>query len=178
MACPHYVTVDLRSLLSEYWARMDWGASAPLPDKPIYDELAPFPIKVVVPCRTLRRKVVILHEAHTRDGGSAVGRKTATVRHYYDVWCLLGDTGILTELETEDVGVLARDIATYSQAADYRTAERPAGGFAASPVLMTSPTKAVRDAYDRTIRSLVWPGAPAPSLHALRARVIESGIQL
>jgi hypothetical protein len=53
-----------------------------------------------------------------------MGRKTTTVRHYYDVWCLLGDTGVLTELETEDVGVLARDIATYSQAADYRTAER------------------------------------------------------
>ena len=94
------------------------------------------------------------------------------------MWCLLGDADILAELETEDVGVLARDIATYSQAADYRTAERPAGGFAASPAFKNPPTKAVRDAYDRAIRNLVWPGAPAPSLQACQARVIEFGIHL
>ena len=169
---PH-VAAELRSILSENWDQLE--GAPPISE---FDELAPFHIKVVAPCRTLVEKLVILHEAHTRDGGAAVGRKTTTVRHYYDVWCLLGDTGVLTELETEDVGVLARDIATYSQAADYRTAERPAGGFAASPAFKDPPTKAVRDAYDRAIRNLVWPGAPAPSLQACQARVIEFGIHL
>jgi hypothetical protein len=35
-----------------------------------FDELAPFHIKVVAPCRTLVERLVILHEAHTRDGGA------------------------------------------------------------------------------------------------------------
>jgi hypothetical protein len=164
---PHSA-VELGSMLSEHW---DEIVNAPPASD--YDELASFHIKVVAPCRTLVEKLVILHEAHTRDGGTAVHRKQATVRHYYDVWCLLGDEAILTELRSEDVGVLARSVATYSQAAEYRTAARPARGFAASPAFQTPPTRAVLNAYNATMLRFVWPGAPSPTLEECIARVGE-----
>ena len=89
---PH-ATVELSSIISEYWGEMEGTSS-----RDEFDELAPFRMEVVEPCRTLVEKLVILHEAHTRDGGSASRRKADTVRHYYDVWCLLGDEETLAAL--------------------------------------------------------------------------------
>jgi hypothetical protein len=169
---PHE-TVALRSILSEHWANLE-GA----PDAAEYDELAPFPVNVVAPCRTLVEKLVILHEAHTRDGGSNARRKSVTVRHYYDVWCLLDNGDILKELERVDVGVLAHDVATYSQAAGYPTAERPAGGFAASPAFSGTPSRAVSGAYDRAMGALLWPEAPRPTLDECLERVSEHSHRL
>jgi hypothetical protein len=93
------------------------------------------------------------------------------------MWCLFGDAGILAELESEDVGVLARDIATYSLAADYRTAERRR---AVSPQVPPS----------RTLRRRRY-GTPTTGRYAIllawcartftagvQAMVIEFGIQL
>ena len=169
---PH-ATVKLGSILSEHWEHIE---GAPLAGD--FDELSPLSVSVVAPCRTLVEKLVILHEAHTRDGGAAAARKTATVRHYYDVWCLLGDPAVLADLEVQDVCVLARDVVTYSQVADYESDERPLKGFATSPAFVVAPTRSVRDAYDLTMRRLVWAGAPAPSLDDCRDRVLELGAQL
>lgn len=169
---PH-TTLQLGSILSEHWHQIE---RAPLVG--VFDELSRFSVSVVAPCRTLVEKLVILHEAHTRDGGAAATRKASTVRHFYDVWCLLGDPAVLADLQAQDVCVLARDVVTYSQAADYEFDERPPEGFATSPAFVASPTRSVRDAYDLTMRRLVWAGAPAPSLDDCRDRVLEFGSQL
>lgn len=169
---PH-ATVQLGSILAEYWDEIE-GA----PPVREFDELSPFSVAVVAPCRTLVEKLVILHEAHTRDGGAGAARKAVTVRHYYDVWCLLGDPAVLADLKAQDVCVLARDVVTYSQVANYESDERPLEGFATSSAFVAAPTRAVQDAYELAMSSLVWPGAPAPSLDDCRARVLELGSQL
>lgn len=169
---PH-ATVRLGSILAEHWDQIE-GA----PPVGEFDELSRFFVAVGAPCRTLVEKLVILHEAHTRDGGSASARKAATVRHYYDVWCLLGDPTVLADLKTQDVCVLARDVVTYSQVALHESDERPLEGFATSSAFVAEPTRAVQEAYDLAVSSLLWPGAPAPSLDDCRARVAEFGSQL
>lgn len=168
-----YERRDLRSILAEHWSQIE-GA----PPATDFAELEPFPADVVAPCRTLVEKLVLLHEAHTRDGGSASQRKVQTVRHFYDVWCLLQDESILDQLARENVQMLARDVVTYSQVAAYRTAPRPPAGFAVSPAFSTIPTRAVGDAYERTLATLVWPNSPSPTLADCQAAVVALAPQL
>jgi len=163
----------LRSLLSEHWHSIDNAGPA---DE--YEELAGSSIEVLEPCRTLVEKLVLLHEAHTRAGGSAAARKIVTVRHYYDVWCLLGDEAVLAAVDTHGITALAHDVYTYSSAAGYEAASRPPGGFATSPAFGEEPTNAVRSAYAKAISDLVWPGAASPSLENCIRRVQELAARL
>jgi hypothetical protein len=162
---PHSEQV-LRSLISQSWS--DIEATSSLPS---YPELAPLTIDVLEPCRTLVEKLVLLHEAHTRRNGNAIARQIATVRHYYDIWCLLGEKPIRDALSHEGVDVLARDVHTYSTVADFRAADRPKAGFAGSPAFCRAPTTAVATAYRNTMRSLIWPNEEVPSLEACCDRV-------
>jgi hypothetical protein len=150
-------SMELRSLLSEHWHQV-----APQGVAGDYSELAPFSIEVLEPSRTLVEKLVILHEAHTRDRGQALARKSVTVRHYYDVWCLLGDKAVCEALQKHNVAILAREVYNSSVAANYKTAARPAGGFAASPAFASGAASVEAD-YDKVVRELVWPGANAPT---------------
>jgi hypothetical protein len=158
--------VELRSLLSEHW-----DAIAGTGPADAYLELGRFEIDVLEPCRTLVEKLVLLHEAHTRDGGTATERKNATVRHYYDVWRLLSDPGILEALDHYDVTTLARDVRAYSLVAGYQAVSRPPDGFATSPAFRLPPTRATNRAYDLIVAQLVWPGGSTPSLDACIGQV-------
>ncbi len=163
-------TTRLRSLLAEHWAHVGLAAS--------YDELADFSMPVLDPCRTLMEKLVLLHEAHTRDGGSAVDRIRVTVRHYFDVWRLLGDERVMAELERHGAPVLARDVATYSAVAGYKTVDRPPSGFADSPAF-GPPRRATREAYERVMAVMAWSDhAHVPSLDECLARVREQADKL
>ena len=93
------------------------------------------------------------------------------MRHYYDVYCLIGNESVMDALAEHNVAYLARDVDTHSRDADYDSARRPSGGFAESPAFAGSVIKGVRDAYDRTVRELLWPGEAYPTIDECRERV-------
>ncbi len=160
--------MELRSLLAEHWEQI--AAQGDVEGR--YPELASFSIEVLEPSRTLVEKLVILHEAHVRDQGQALDRKRATVRHYYDVWCLLGDATVCDSLKKHNVAVLAREVYNSSVAAAYKTAARPPQGFGASPAFGPGAISIEGD-YDKVVRDLVWPGADAPTFAQCLDRVQE-----
>lgn len=134
-------------------------------------EAAPVSILVLEPVRTLVDKLVLLHHAAT-EGDDA--RRAATARHYYDVDRLLRDDNVVSHLKDLPVDVLAREVSQHSRAAGMPTAERPAGGFAASPAWDAASNAVARDAYETVVlRNLVWPGAPRSSFVECCARISE-----
>lgn len=123
-----------------------------------FDEAEPVSILVLEPVRTLVDKLVLLHHAAT-EGDDA--RKAATARHYYDVDRLLRNEDVLAQLHEPPIDVLAREVCEHSRAADLPTADRPKGGFAASPAWDGTASAVAASAYtDLVLPSLVWPGAP------------------
>lgn len=156
---------QLTSLIAEHWAEVDHAG------EPDFEELAPFEIAVLDPCRTLVEKLVLLHEAHTRTDETAKHRRIVTVRPYYDVYCLIGNESVMDALAEHDVAHLARDVDTHSRDAEYDSARRPSGGFAESPAFAGNIITGVRDAYDKTVRELLWPGETYPTIDECRERV-------
>lgn len=109
-----------------------------------------------------------------REAGAAPHAHSATdpnaairgARHYYDVHQLLVRPEIVAGLHETGIAILARDVCTYSRAADMPADDdRPNDGFAASPALSDGPhTVAAHAEYDERVRPvLLWPGADAPT---------------
>ena len=134
------------------------------------EEAQPFDVSVLSPIRTLVEKLVLLHTAHA---DADEGRINKTARHYYDVFQLLGRTEIVAELAQLGVDALARDVVTYSTAAELPATARPARGFAASPAFdPKSPTASrARSKYEEIIGQFVWPGSRRPSFNECIDRV-------
>ena len=84
---------------------------------PDFAESKPVELHVLAPVRTLIEKLTILHHAATV-GDSAEQARLA--RHYYDVWCLLGDEDTVAELAISPADVLAREVVTFTEAAALR----------------------------------------------------------
>jgi hypothetical protein len=134
-----------------------------------FDEAEPVSILVLEPVRTLVDKLVLLHHAATA-GDDA--RKAATARHYYDVDRLLRNDDVLSQLREPPIDVMAREVCEHSRAADLPTADRPRGGFAASPAWDPSASQIAGDAYENLVlRNLVWPDAPSASFEECCGRV-------
>ena len=152
--------LTIRSLIAEH-------SHADLSD---VEEAAPFEISVLSPARTLVEKLVLLHTAHV--GGDAT-RIAKTARHYYDVHQLLDRPEILDELARQGVDALARDVVTYSTAAELPADARPTGGFAASPAFLRGSTSVEQAsaAYRRIIDQLVWSDSKRPTIEACLAQV-------
>lgn len=146
-ALPHR-RLPIRSLIAEH------AETAGLPID--FVEAAPTNLLVLEPVRTLVEKIVLLHHAAT-EGDER--RQRLTARHYYDIDRLLRDEAILNDLEIQSIDVLAREVTSHSQAVGLPTAERPVDGFASSPA-WNPKTTVVKEAYEATLRQLVWPGAP------------------
>jgi hypothetical protein len=134
------------------------------------EEAEPFDVSVLTPVRTLVEKLVLLHTAHADGDANRIGR---TARHYYDVHELLGRPEVVAEIATHGIDALARDVVTYSTAAELPASARPAGGFANSPAFtLGSPFAAqAHDAYDKLITQFVWLGSPIPTFAACVERV-------
>ncbi len=125
-------------------------------------EAEPVLVRVLAPWRTLVEKLVLLHTAHTAsDPGAAI----RGARHYYDVHQLATRPEILAGIHEHGIAILARDVCTYSRAADMPAADRPNGGFATSPAFNEGPhVAAARVEYnERVLPVLLWPGAEAPT---------------
>lgn len=128
-----------------------------------FEEFEPFDVEVLDPVRTTVEKLMLLHAAATSDAE----RRLAVARHYYDVWCLLGDDRIRTELsDPRAVATMARDIETFTRVAELPTVGRPARGFATSGAFDpgSETTQVTRAAYDAVVLGgLLWADSPRPS---------------
>jgi hypothetical protein len=125
-------------------------------------EAAPVVIRVLAPWRTLVEKLVLLHTAHSNDDPTAAIRGA---RHYYDVHQLLTRPEIIAGIHEHGIAILARDVCTYSRAADQDALDRPGEGFAASPAFNDGPhAEAARSEFETTVLAqLLWPDAYRPS---------------
>jgi hypothetical protein len=160
------VVMGIRSLLAEHLTTEQLGEP--------FDEIEEFEVPVVSACRTLVEKLIILHGAHSDSSETGRHRRLKTVRHYYDVWALLGSPEVLSDLKGADVGVIARDVAVYSESAGLPKVGRPVGGFASSPAFRIPPARSVTDRYDiQVLSQLLWPGADKPSLTECIQRVLD-----
>lgn len=143
------------------------------------EEATPVSVHVVSPVRTAVEKLSIVHTAAT--DGSA-DRRTHVARHYYDLWCLLGDGYVAAELSDGDaVSQLAHDVLTYSKAAGLPVQERPADGYATSPAFdaVRPEARETREAFESQVRkTLVWNADTCPSFDEICAHIRDGDITL
>ncbi len=141
------------------------------------DEAQAFEVSVLSPVRTLVEKLVLLHTAHA---DADDGRINKTARHYYDLFHLLGRPEIVAELGQLGVDALARDVVTYSTAAELPATARPARGFADSPAFDPKSPSARRalSKYEEIVGQFVWPGAHRPGFDDCIAQVQAVADQL
>lgn len=138
------------------------------------EEAEPFAVHVLAPSRTLAEKLVIVHEAHHRTHGPGREQRIAkTARHYYDIWCLLGDPNVRAEIAEHGAGILAREICQHSKAIGLPAVTYPAGGFGASPAFEPKSTVDQRKAYATNVPQLLWPTATLPTFAECLERVAE-----
>jgi hypothetical protein len=125
-------------------------------------EADPVLIRVLAPWRTLVEKLVLLHTAHSADDSAAAIRGG---RHYYDVHQLISRPEIIAGTHEYGIAILARDVCTYSRAADQDAVDRPTDGFAASPAFNDGPhVAAARIEFENTVLAqLLWPNADRPT---------------
>ena len=139
---------------------------------PDFAESKPVELHVLAPVRTLIEKLTILHHAATV-GDSAEQARLA--RHYYDVWCLLGDEDTVAELAISPADVLAREVVTFTEAAGLETSKRPSSGFADSPAFNADANESARTAFnDVVLDQLLWPKAPRPTFQECCAAVQDN----
>jgi hypothetical protein len=140
-------------------------------------EAEPVLVRVLAPWRTLVEKLVLLHTAHTAPDPDAAIRGA---RHYYDVHQLLTRPEILAGIHEHGIAILARDVCTYSRAADMPAVDRPGEGFAVSPAFNNGPqVAAARVEYEqRVVPVLLWPGANVPTFDECIAAVQDRGNHL
>jgi len=139
-----------------------------------FEDLQPFDVEVLHPGRTLMEKLGLVHSslgAHPSDQ-----QMSKHVRHYYDIYMLLGDERALTVLR--DRGEFGQILQSMREVNDrwFGGAElRPEAGWASSPAFDTTSLDypRLRKAYASVIADLyLGPGDP-PSLDVICARVTE-----
>lgn len=137
-----------------------------------WQEFAPFQVRVLAPERTLLEKLSALHSVASAGQTDQLAQKA---RHYYDVYCLLGDTQVrdkLASLGNRGIAELAEDIHAASLEAGFPSTPRPEGGFGFSTAFESSTTHAREiDRGYRAIRDLVF--GDFPSLDDVCERVRE-----
>ncbi len=138
------------------------------------EEAEPFDVDVLDPARTLVEKLVIIHEANLRSHGEPrTARIAKTVRHYYDVYCLLGKEEVRTSVIAQKTSILAREICQHSTSIALPAVDYPQNGFGSSPAFQAKSSTVEAKAYRTNVRQLLWPGAVLPDFEECQARVVE-----
>ncbi len=96
------VTVHITSYLAE--ALVNAGLK---PDA--YNDLLPFEVKVLSPERTFVEKLFALHSAYE------LNEIEKRVRHYYDIYCLLSLSNVVSFIGTPDYIALKKDVYAFSK---------------------------------------------------------------
>ncbi len=143
-------------------------------DSAAYDDLEPFDVEVLHPGRTLMEKLGLLHSRIGVEPDAAEALRH--VRHYYDVYKLLGDDRVLTVLQ--DRAAFQQILESMRQVNDqwYGGKElRQAAGWAISSAFDTSGAgyKQLQRAYTSTMSELYLGNGDPPSLDVICARVAE-----
>ena len=102
----------------------------------VWEEFAPFDVRVLAPERTLLEKLAAVHAAASASDTNAILKAG---RHFYDIERLLDAplvTDALDALGPEGVCALAADIDRHSQSAGFAWSPRPEGGYADSPAFI------------------------------------------
>lgn len=138
--------MELRSLVAEHSEHTING----------FRELTPVAIRVLAPERTAVEKLMLLHSVTDE------ARRSMTARHYYDLYCLLGNPGVRAALANGTAALLSREVHVHSRALGVPSVQRPASGLHRSPAFDgTNPALATaRAAYGTVVLGqLVWPDA-------------------
>ena len=131
---------------------------------------------VLSPARTLVEKLVIVHEAHQRPHGPGREQRIVKiVRHYYDIWCLLGGPTVRTELAGHGTAVLAREVCQHSKAIGLPSVNYPTGGFAPCAAFDPKSTASQHKAYVANVPQLLWPSATFPTFGQCLERLADHG---
>jgi hypothetical protein len=139
-----------------------------------FEDLQSFDVQVLHPGRTLMEKLGLLHSKIGADPAEAGAAKH--VRHYYDVYMLLGDDRALAVLR--DKAGFGRILDSMREVNDrwFGGGElRPAGGWAASPAFDTAGPAyhRLQGAYDSAMSELHLGRDAPPALDAICARVTD-----
>lgn len=122
-------------------------------------EVDPVLVRVQAPWRTLVEKLVLLHTAHSDDEPTAA---ISGARHYYDVHQLVTRREIIAGIHEHGVAILARDVCTYSRAAEMPAAD-PAAGSPSAQRSPTAPTSPPLTTSTNVVCSASWCGPMPPT---------------
>jgi len=145
-----------------------------------FDDLEPFDVVVLHPGRTLLEKLVHVHEATVLLANDAALAPDPRIgRHFYDIFQLLGDRGVLELLadrgEVDAVLGSIEEVTRVHFGGSEEVDVRPDGGFATGPAFdpTTDVSRRLRAAYENTIPTLYFGSAPLPSWDEVCERVAQ-----
>lgn len=144
-----------------------------------FEDLQLFDVKVLQPGRTLMEKLGLVHSKLGADPSTQ--RVNKHVRHYYDIYMLLGDERALTVLRNRaEFSQILESMREVNDRWFGGSELRPEVGWASSPAFNTARPGHQRlvKAYDSAMADLyLGPGSP-PSLDVICARVAELAVLL
>jgi Nucleotidyl transferase AbiEii toxin, Type IV TA system len=149
-----------------------------------FDDLRPFDLPVLHPGRTLLEKLVLTHAlAQQLAASSPAPIDGRSGRHFYDVYQLLGDQGVLNLLADRDQSdQVLRSVEEINDAffSGDGIEVRPAGGFATCPAFDSNSdvSTKLRAAYEGTMPELYFGAGPLPTWEAICGRVVEHQVLL
>lgn len=145
-----------------------------------FADLEPFQVLTLHPGRTVLEKLAHVHSAvRTLESDASVAPDGRIGRHFYDVFQLLGNDGVLTLLadreQTEAVMTSIEDITRAHFAGSSETEVRPEGGFAMSPAfdIDAEVSLRLRASYETTMPELYFGTDPLPTWEEICLRVRE-----
>jgi hypothetical protein len=128
-----------------------------------FEDLAPVPVRVLAPERTLTEKLSVLNTVGARypEGADNLVR---AVRHLYDIDALLRSHDVAGKLKADPslIERLTSEVELVSREEFDLWGPRPDGGFAAAAIFdpTTASSKALRAAYEGDLPALVYGDLP------------------
>ncbi len=139
-----------------------------------YEDLQPVKVPVLHPGRTLLEKLAVLHTSLSDNPSQADCRRHG--RHYYDVYQLLGDDGVIALLgdraQMEAVIESIQEVSDthFTRPGEARKMIRPVGGWASSHAFDASDAR-LAEGYASSMERLSFEPEKWPEFSAICARI-------